>query len=196
MRHASLSLCLLLYLATAVGQSRDSAPQVSIRKLKIECSSCQLSAQERSQISEEVKSHTKTSDEISQQVRSAYQKRGFFKVVVSEPSVTPIGPADAHGEIDAAISVKEGQQYHLKAITFSGGTAFSAAELRPEFRIADGDLFNVDQIRQGLEALRELYASKGFVKFAAVPDTTVDDEKRTVAVRIDLHEGDRTTAVN
>jgi len=47
----------------------------------------------------------------------------------------------------------------------------------------------VEKIRRGLEQLRRLYASRGYINFAPVPNTDADDENRVVTLRIDCGEG-------
>lgn len=73
---------------------------------------------------------------------------------------------------------------------------FPAGELRPQFPIAAGEIFNTAKIRQGLDALRKTYASNGYVDFTPVPVTIVDDKDRTVSLQIDLQEGPRKLAVS
>jgi hypothetical protein len=46
---------------------------------------------------------------------------------------------------------------------------FSGDELPGQFPVADGDIFDVDKIRKGLEDLRRLYVSQGFMNFTPVP---------------------------
>ena len=57
---------------------------------------------------------------------------------------------------------------------------FSVDELRGQFPIADGDIVHVDKIRKGLEDLRRLYVSQGFIDFTPVSNTETDDASATV----------------
>ncbi len=85
--------------------------------------------------------------------------------------------------------MSEGQQFRLKDITFSGGKAFPNDQLRRLFVIANGDIFNTQMIRVGLDDLRELYSSQGYIDFTPVPNTDAGDETLTVSLKIDLDEG-------
>jgi len=96
---------------------------------------------------------------------------------------SPIG-----GTIAVTLAIKEGQQYQLKQITFSGNKELSASQLRQQFEIADGDVFDVEQIRKGLEEIRKLYALRGYINFTPVPNTE-PDEDRAVTPKIDCDEG-------
>jgi len=63
------------------------------------------------------------------------------------------------------------------------------SQLRQQFEIADGDVFDVEQIRKGLEQLRRLYAMRGYINFTPVPNTEPDEDRAVVTLKIDCDEG-------
>ena len=65
----------------------------------------------------------------------------------------------------------------------------NTAGLRALFKIKDGDIFDTEAIRKGLESLRKAYAALGYINFTPVPNTDADDEKKLISLRIDLDEG-------
>jgi outer membrane protein assembly factor BamA len=72
------------------------------------------------------------------------------------------------------------------------GTAqptFPLKELRASIPLSDGELFRTDSIREGLDALKHLYSSHGYIEFVATPITEVDDDTRTILLIIELNEG-------
>jgi outer membrane protein insertion porin family len=78
----------------------------------------------------------------------------------------------------------------LKEITFSGNKAIrNNAALRSAFKIKDGDIFDTEAIRKGLDELRKSYAALGYINFTPVPNTEADDDKRLISLRIDVDEG-------
>jgi outer membrane protein assembly factor BamA len=77
----------------------------------------------------------------------------------------------------------------LKDIGFVGEAAFSAAELRAAFTIADAEIFDPQKIAYGLENLRDLYGTKGYVFFSAVPNTEIDEKGKTISLTLDVDEG-------
>ena len=84
----------------------------------------------------------------------------------------------------------EGQQYRLGEITFKNNKAISNVQaLRDLFPIADGDLFNRENVAKGLENLRKAYGEFGYINFTSVPDTKFDDERKLIFLDIDLDEG-------
>ena len=78
--------------------------------------------------------------------------------------------------VDITVPVEEGERYRLKQITFTGNkTITNTAVLRRQFRMKDGDIFNTDMVRKGLEDLRKVYGALGYINFTAVPDTKIDE---------------------
>ncbi len=138
--------------------------------------------------------------EDAERVRYYYQTKGYFKALVGDPK-TQIH--DTNGvkwyfpfksspgkAVDITLPVEEGQRYRLKSITFTGNKAVKDTHaLRNLFKIKDGDIFDTEAIRKGLESLRKAYAALGYINFTPVPNTDADDEKRTISLRIDLDEG-------
>jgi len=125
-------------------------------------------------------------------VRNAWQEQGYFRVLpTAESQVLSADSATRH--VSVTVHVNEGPQYRLSEVRFQSAEdprlteeLFSFAELRQQIPLRDGDLFNVEKIRDGLDALSRLYGSKGYVDFTAEPRTDVDNERKTVALTIVL----------
>jgi outer membrane protein insertion porin family len=142
---------------------------------------------------------TKLSED-AERVRYYYQTKGYFKALVADPKThihdtsgfrwyypfnTKPGKA-----VDITMPVEEGPRYRLKEITFSGNKAVKDQKaLRSLFKIKDGDIFDTEAIRKGLENLRKAYAALGYINFTPVPDTQADDDKKLISLRIDVDEG-------
>ena len=77
----------------------------------------------------------------------------------------------------------------MQPVEFTGNKALPTSELRQQFHIHDTAVFNVEKIRQGLENLRKLSASNGYLNFVPVPNTEADDTFGVVKLRIDIDEG-------
>jgi len=142
---------------------------------------------------------TKLSED-AERVRYYYQTKGYFKALVGDPKTqihdtsglkwyAPYKSSPGKA-VDITIPVEEGQRYRLKEITFTGNQALkNTPGLRALFKIKDGDVFDTEAIRKGLEALRKAYAALGYINFTPVPNTDADDEKRLISLRIDVDEG-------
>ncbi|HEV2021428.1 MAG TPA: outer membrane protein assembly factor BamA [Terriglobales bacterium] len=138
-------------------------------------------------------------NEDAERVRNAYQMRGYFKALVEEPKTKVKDTGGLHiplilkgggKAVDITIPIEEGERYRLGGITFKGNKAIKdAALLRSLFPMKDGDIFNTDNIRKGLENLRKGYGELGYINFTSVPDTQIDDDKKLIRLEIDLDEG-------
>ena len=137
--------------------------------------------------------------EDAERTRYAYQTKGFYKAVVEDPKTQirdtgggfRIWPFGGSGKrVDITMPVEEGERYHLGSITFSGQKAITNVKaLRAQFPIKDGDVFNVESIRKGLDNLRKAYGELGYINFTPVPDTKPDDAKKIINLNIDIDEG-------
>jgi outer membrane translocation and assembly module TamA len=86
--------------------------------------------------------------------------------------------------------VSPGKQYRLEAVIFEGGHSFSSEQLRDALHFPVGGLFNATAIGNGLERLRQLYATNGHVNFAAVPTLQFEEDRSAVVLRVNIDEGD------
>jgi len=136
--------------------------------------------------------------EDAERVRFEYQKAGYFKAIVGDPTTklrdvgkNYLNPFSKAGKrVDITVPVVEGDRFRLGGITFKGNKQITNNEvLRKQIPMKDGDIFNTDLVRKGLENLRKAYGSLGYINFTPVPDTIIDDEKKLVRLEIDLDEG-------
>ncbi len=127
--------------------------------------------------------------EIRNRIVFAFQERGYFKTRINQFDVSSLDLNTIPPSISVAVEVNEGKQYRLNSIAFSSERAFSSGQLRQQFAMSDGDIFNVDEIRKGLENLRKLYASQGYINFTPVADTDVDGPSSTIKLTVDVDEG-------
>lgn len=133
-------------------------------------------------------------DEAAAEIRKDFQERGYFKVVVQYPASQPLGLTDRNQQrILIVASVDEGDQFRLKSINIqpvAGNPALSlpAATLREQFHLRDGDLFNVTEIRAGLERLKQLYG-RAYPDFIEVPEVKIDSASRGIDFILLINEG-------
>ena len=142
---------------------------------------------------------TKLSED-TERVRNAFQVKGYWKAVVQDPKTEIVDstPPLIHlpfiqkpgKRVDITFAVDEGVKYRLGGITFSGNKVVTnTVALRKLFAMKDGDVFDIELVRKGLEALRKAYGEIGYINFTPVPDTKIDEEKKLVNLNIDLDEG-------
>lgn len=167
----------------------DQAGRITVRDVDVEPVSS-VSPEHLRAIVEEIESYTyprNQPEEIVERARYALQRYGYFKADVSMSDTRPVSPDQA--TIAVTLAIREGRQYRLSEITFAGNKALLESDLRSQFAIANGEVFDVENIRQGLEGIRRLYASRGYINFSSVPNTDADDETRSVTLKVDCDEG-------
>jgi outer membrane protein insertion porin family len=139
-------------------------------------------------------------EEDSERVRDAMQQKGYFKAVVQEPKtnirdtkgITWYMPFKvSHGKVvDITLPISEGDQYRLGSIKFTGSKVIKdPSALRKLFPIKDGDVFDISLMRKGLENIRKAFGEIGYINFSAVPDTTIDEQKKLINITVDIDEG-------
>jgi len=128
-------------------------------------------------------------NEISDQIRDAFQQQGYLKALVGDPTITVLRSHATNKLADVVVSVSMGRRYRLKGISFKSAKVFPASELRREFPIDAGDIFDITKLRTGISQLRRLYVSHGYMNFTPVPDSQIDDGAGLISVNIDVDEG-------
>jgi hypothetical protein len=95
------------------------------------------------------------------------------------------------------INVNEGQQKRLDKIEFRyvgdqlGPPGLDSNDLRKLFPLNDGDIYNRDKYQAGLSAMIDAYAERGFLDCQINPIIKSDDVNQTVALVMDITEGEK-----
>lgn len=127
-------------------------------------------------------------------VRETWQRHGYFRVMV-KADYKVLASDDTHARVSLTLRVTPGVQYRLSDLQFTPddpqqrALVFAPAVLRTLFPLDDGDLFDVSKIREGLEAIKKLYGSLGYVDMVAQPDFEMDDANQRIALNIVIQEG-------
>jgi outer membrane protein assembly factor BamA len=128
------------------------------------------------------------SEEMEERVRASFQDRGYFKVEVKSLSFKPSDPLGIPKPVTLEGEVSEGARYKLAEITFVKNLAFSSETLRQQFPLRRGALFERGKIAHGLESLRKLYGTHGFLDWTAVPETIFSSNAKA-NLNISIQEG-------
>ena len=128
------------------------------------------------------------SEEMEERVRASFQDRGYFKVEVKSLRLKPRDPLGVPKPVSMEGEVSEGARYKLAEITFVQNHAFSSEILRQQFPLKKGSLFERGKVASGLESLRKLYGTSGFLDYSAIPDTEFASNA-TVNLILSFQEG-------
>jgi Surface antigen variable number repeat len=128
-------------------------------------------------------------------VRNAWSDLGYLMAkAIGESRVVSVDSTYQH--VVLTIHVNEGLRYKLGSVRFREADpdrafAFPPEELRKLVPLQDGDIFYVEKIRECLEVLRRVYNSKGYIDFAPVPQTEIDEVGQRISLVIVLQEGEQ-----
>ncbi len=127
-------------------------------------------------------------DELGERLRAAFQERGYFAVEVKSLGIKPRDPLGSPKPVSLEAEVSEGARYKLAEITFVDAHAFTPETLREQFPLQKGDLFERAKVASGLESLRKLYSTKGFLDWTAIPETKLSSNG-TANLNLSIQEG-------
>jgi hypothetical protein len=186
--HILVRLLVVSLLATAgLGQPRLEKPEHSVRISKLVIESNSLHDDDRERIIRLFQQKTYLQGEIGERIRQALQDVGYFKVVVDEPTFS--FPTEGIGIANVTVKVEPGAQYRLGEIRFQRATVFPAAQLRDVFLLRGGDLFSRTKISEGLDDLRKLYGTRGYVNCVVNPAPSFDESGHTIDLVLEVDEG-------
>ena len=159
---------------------------VRINKLVIESKSLPDADRDRIVRLFEQKRFPKDEDEFRERIRQAVRDLGYFKTVVDEPTFA----FPRRGIANVTVKVNPGAQYRLGQIRFQRATVFPAAQLRDLFSQREGDFFNATEFSRGLDDLRKLYGTRGYVNMVANPVSSIDESRHIIDLVLDVDEGE------
>ena len=132
--------------------------------------------------------------EVNAYVRSAilpvYLKHGFLKAAFAEPQAKVVKEDADEAQVDVDLPSTPGLQYKVSGFTWEGNSAFPADKLQTLIHLQPAQTANAVQLQTDLEAVQKLYGTRGYMTASAKPEPTFDDANRTVAYKLQVHEGD------
>ena len=132
--------------------------------------------------------YNEDSDEIGERIRASFQQRGYFQSEVKSVKFNAGDPLGVPKPVTLESEVSEGPQFRLGQVAFVKNHAFSSEKLRDQFPLKAHDIVEREKVASGLESLRKLYATRGYLDFMAIPDTMLGSNA-TMNLTIDTEEG-------
>ena len=147
--------------------------------------------------SREYETRKKLTEEVAERVRADFQERGYFRAVIQTLSSLPLGLIDGKQSLRVIVSIHPGDQFRLRNISIQSAApdralSISAETIREQFHLRDGDLFDTTEIREGLNRVRQLYASRGYANATTIPDTEVDNASHRIDLTLRITEAAHT----
>jgi len=188
--HILVRFLVVSILATAgLGQLCFAEPTnyIQISKLLIESNS--LPDADREQIIHLFEQKTYPQGEIGDRIRYALRDLGYFKAVVDEPTFSFLTQGEGRRIASITVKAEPGAQYRIGEIHVQKATIFPAAQLRELFSLRSGDLVNATKISEGLDELRKLYGTRGYINCVVNPAVVSDESRRTIDLVLEVDEG-------
>ncbi len=140
-------------------------------------------------------------EEDKSRIQDFYQTKGYFAIKVLEQKVTlrnvgagkfriPLIYKPKPGvEADIVLPLEEGRLYRLRNVNYVGVKLFRVPEslTASVFRMKTGDVFSTEKLRKGMENLRDLYGSFGYIDFVPepVPETVTGTDQIDLTINAD-----------
>jgi outer membrane protein insertion porin family len=120
----------------------------------------------------------------------AYQEQGYLKSQFGAPEAKVVQNDANDTLVDITVPVVAGKQYKLTSIEFSGDRAFPKETLRNLVHLQVGQPANVKQLREDLEAIKQLYGTHGYVDVRIDPAPQINELESSVGYLVNLKEGE------
>ncbi|MEE2787673.1 MAG: outer membrane protein assembly factor BamA [Myxococcota bacterium] len=117
-----------------------------------------------------------------------YYNEGYVKAQVGQGQVE-LSPD--RRQIFITITVDEGPRFKVGALDMTGDFLKPKDELMALIKLESGDWFSSGKLRDTINAVGEVYKNEGYAYVNVVPNTLVNDEKKEVAVTIDIDKGNK-----
>lgn len=135
-------------------------------------------------------------------IKNLYYNKGYIQVQVSEPVIEPKQYTfrecyfwgtkktfTRKNELVIRINIKEGDQFRVGSVNIKGNHIISTNDLEREIKLKPGDIFSRDVLRQDINRIIDRYDGLARPFANVVPLFDIDQNKKTVAINIDIQEG-------
>ena len=127
--------------------------------------------------------------DLAERVRDEWQRHGYYAARVNKVEPRMLATYSGRASVSVTVDLQEGPQYRLGTLTFRNNKRFSSERLRGVIPLQDGDIFATHKIREGLENLRRLYGTVGYINFTVVPNEQIDQLNDVITLDLDVDEG-------
>jgi len=129
-----------------------------------------------------------TGESIVFRLKPLYQDIGMLKVLVDPPSTSLIGDPKTPS-VKVTVNVREGLQYALGEVVWSGNTVFSQNELLKPITNPKGKALKYSSFVEGIRKAADGYGNKGYLEAKIGITPAYNDEARTVDYELNVTEG-------
>ena len=124
----------------------------------------------------------------TEKIRNLYFDNGYIKAIIAEPEITVDKKKKS---MTINIRISEGDQYKLSSINFSGNKANDNETIRKRIKLVPNVVFSKSLLEKDMRSISDLYSENGYALVSVVPDLSPDETNKTVAVMLNIDEGDK-----
>jgi outer membrane protein insertion porin family len=121
-------------------------------------------------------------------IKNLYYNQGYIQVQVDEPTIE-FKDSKKKNKLVLRYTIKEGDQYRVGSMTFKGNSILADADLAKETKLATGDVFSKDMLRQDVGRIMDRYDEIARPFANVIPQFNIDSKNKTVALTMDIQEG-------
>jgi outer membrane translocation and assembly module TamA len=119
-----------------------------------------------------------------------YAQQGFLRVEFGTPVAKLIKDDPLQHSVTITIPVREGLQYRLAGLQFTGNSVISSTDLMKNIHLLPGKPANGVQLQLDLGNIHDLYGTRGYLTARVMPHPSFTDDQKTVIYDLQVHEGD------
>ena len=119
-----------------------------------------------------------------------YLSRGYLKASFADAQAKVMKDGPDSTLVDVSLRVTRGPQYKLSGIEWSGNSIFPPEKLQSLLHGHIGDSANAVQLDADLDAVKQLYGTRGFLMATVTAEPHLDDAQATVKYLLQVHEGE------
>jgi outer membrane protein assembly factor BamA len=128
------------------------------------------------------------SDELSQRIYAKFSDRGYMRAQVEKLEIKVLDPVANPKPVRLEAVVTERPLCHVSDVEFTGNHAVDSDKLRAAFPIKNGQTLRRSSVASGLEPMRTLYVTQGFLDVSPITSLKIDSNS-TVKVTVEVREG-------
>jgi outer membrane protein insertion porin family len=145
---------------------------------------------------------TEVLKEDMESIRNLYYNRGYIQVQLNDPVIEErpvtehtyefMGQTETYvtrNEVAIRIKVQEGDQFRVGSVSVKGNALISSDDLQKEIKLKSGDIFSREVMRQDVSRVIDRYDAISRPFANVVPQFNIDQEKKTVAITVEIQEG-------
>ena len=119
-----------------------------------------------------------------------FRERSYLKAAIGDPQPHVVSTEDEHVLVDVTFPVHPGKQYKVSELEIAGCNAILADTLRSLIHVKAGETANAIQLEKDLEAIKQLYGTRGYVAANVRVESRPDNSQPTVQYLVRISEGD------